>query len=275
MCRRYQSYRHRRERNPRLFCAARRVIQDLFSERRSSVRESLVVPSRDVASDRLRTWPRCALRGDTMFRVLALLALAVSCVGCSAMGGPGCCDPVGCGAAVGCGDACCDSGCGCDTGCDTGCCEQGCETGCCGECGCEPGCGCGNNCGGGCCAGGCCEHLLHDCPICQDCRNCRMFRRGTQACGYDQCGESGPCYNDYDYSACQQCGHGPSWGCCGCCETYSGCCCQPSGPGCCASGDQNYNFAPGPPVAQTAYPYYTVRGPRDFLMANPPSIGPY
>ncbi len=33
-------------------------------------------------------------------------------------------------------------------------------------------------------------------------------------------------------------------------------------------------FTPGPPSAQVAYPYYTHRGPRDFLMANPPSIGP-
>ena len=29
----------------------------------------------------------------------------------------------------------------------------------------------------------------------------------------------------------------------------------------------------GPPSAQVAYPYYTIRGPRDFLMDNPPSIG--
>ncbi|TWT74283.1 hypothetical protein [Allorhodopirellula solitaria] len=33
-------------------------------------------------------------------------------------------------------------------------------------------------------------------------------------------------------------------------------------------------FTPGQPSAQVAYPYYTHRGPRDFLMANPPSIGP-
>jgi hypothetical protein len=31
----------------------------------------------------------------------------------------------------------------------------------------------------------------------------------------------------------------------------------------------------GGPVGTYAYPYYTIRGPRDFLMANPPSIGPY
>lgn len=29
----------------------------------------------------------------------------------------------------------------------------------------------------------------------------------------------------------------------------------------------------GPPTAGVAYPYYTTRGPRDFLQDNPPSIG--
>jgi hypothetical protein len=29
----------------------------------------------------------------------------------------------------------------------------------------------------------------------------------------------------------------------------------------------------GPPSAQVAYPYYTIRGPRDFFLDNPPSIG--
>jgi hypothetical protein len=37
----------------------------------------------------------------------------------------------------------------------------------------------------------------------------------------------------------------------------------------------NYgNFNPGPPVGQVTYPYYTTRGPRDFLARNPNSIGP-
>lgn len=31
----------------------------------------------------------------------------------------------------------------------------------------------------------------------------------------------------------------------------------------------------GGPAGQYAYPYYTLRGPRDFLVNNPPSIGPY
>jgi hypothetical protein len=31
---------------------------------------------------------------------------------------------------------------------------------------------------------------------------------------------------------------------------------------------------PVPPAGVVTYPYYTLRGPRDFLLANPPSIGP-
>src|SRR5688572_18513002 len=31
--------------------------------------------------------------------------------------------------------------------------------------------------------------------------------------------------------------------------------------------------AAGPASAQVAYPYYTTRGPRDFLLNNPPTIG--
>ena len=30
----------------------------------------------------------------------------------------------------------------------------------------------------------------------------------------------------------------------------------------------------GPPTAAVTYPYYTTRGPRDFLAKNPKSIGP-
>ena len=32
-------------------------------------------------------------------------------------------------------------------------------------------------------------------------------------------------------------------------------------------------FTPGQPTGQVAYPYYTVRGPRDFLLNDPPTIG--
>lgn len=43
--------------------------------------------------------------------------------------------------------------------------------------------------------------------------------------------------------------------------------CQPIGPG------GPYTGPSGPPVATYGYPYYTIRGPRDFLMDNPPTIG--
>jgi len=36
---------------------------------------------------------------------------------------------------------------------------------------------------------------------------------------------------------------------------------------------REYTGPAGPPTAQVAYPYYTTRGPRDFLLDNPPSIG--
>jgi hypothetical protein len=229
-----------------------------------------------------------------MNRTIFVLALAaLTCAGCRAMG------PYG---GPGCGDACCDDGSQCGPGCSDPCGPQcngrggSLEQNCClcqggGDCACfgrycGPQCGCNNGCGGytgwnqGCCASGC------DCLKCNDC--------GCIGEGYPN--------GVYDCSACNS----PAWGCggyrhplgyvdghrcycddgsrppgpalhgaCGghgyCCE----CCCGPAAPGCCNSGDQNYNFNPGPPVAQTAYPYYTLRGPRDFLLDNPPSIGPY
>jgi hypothetical protein len=43
-----------------------------------------------------------------------------------------------------------------------------------------------------------------------------------------------------------------------------------------ALGGSNYGaIGPaGPPTGAVAYPYYTTRGPRDFLAKRPPSIGP-
>ena len=49
----------------------------------------------------------------------------------------------------------------------------------------------------------------------------------------------------------------------------AGCCCGVSP----AVADQLGGPA-GPPCAQVTYPYYTVRGPRDFLAAHPTPIGP-
>ncbi len=36
---------------------------------------------------------------------------------------------------------------------------------------------------------------------------------------------------------------------------------------------QSQPFNPGPPTGTVAYPYYTHRGPRDFFLDNPPTIG--
>ncbi len=41
----------------------------------------------------------------------------------------------------------------------------------------------------------------------------------------------------------------------------------------CADGACDVGQQPGPPTGQVAYPYYTVRGPRDFLARNPRSVG--
>jgi len=138
--------------------------------------------------------------------------------------------------------------CSCNSCCDT-CCE--CDCGCPEDCCCEAGCGC---CDVGCCDGGCCDSGCCDVGCC----------------------DSGCCSSG--------CGNG---GCCGC---GNGDCCGNNGCGPCqrmvgqiASGfcphsggyPAAYNFNPGPPAGQTAYPYYTTRGPRDFLQNNPPTIGPY
>ena len=40
----------------------------------------------------------------------------------------------------------------------------------------------------------------------------------------------------------------------------------------CANG--GCGLPPGPETGAVHYPYYTTRGPRDFFMCNPPSIGP-
>jgi hypothetical protein len=90
-----------------------------------------------------------------------------------------------------------------------------------------------------------------------DNRRCRLCDNGQ--CGPQHVAHCGRCGRNYTY-----CGTGPAPGC-NCCP-FCGC-----GP----SGDHIYDFNPGPPVAQTAYPYYTLRGPRDYLLNNPPSIGPY
>jgi hypothetical protein len=91
---------------------------------------------------------------------------------------------------------------------------------------------------------------------------------------------------------------GSGGGCCGLCSGWPGsgyadyaACntptqvpCETCGPATCQTcarpdvglgGDPAYRTVnPGPPTAAITYPYYTTRGPRDFLAQNPPSIGP-
>ena len=207
-----------------------------------------------------------------MNRSLLALALLVAAAtsGCQAPRGGQYGEPC-CAADPYCGDACCEEpACGC-AGPDCGCCDQ-CQPNmyesCCGDCpagncrcgmfnrycGCNDCCGCGDACGCG------------DTCDCGGGGGCGTYRAGV-GCQTGYVGE-------YDCSAYENCGCGRGGGCCVCGGCTCGCC--NTGPGCCcSSGDHNYNFAPGPPVGQTAYPYYTVRGPRDFLMSNPPPLGPY
>jgi hypothetical protein len=96
-------------------------------------------------------------------------------------------------------------------------------------------CGCNNGCGCG--AGGC--------NACGE--------GGCNACGNGGCGANDP--NGYanggDPNGGGMAGHGP----------------LPRGAGGTYVGPQ------GPPTGGVAYPYYATRGPRDFLVNNPPSIG--
>lgn len=103
-----------------------------------------------------------------------------------------------------------------------------------------------------CGAGGCCDTGCGD-ACCPD-----------GYCGQGNCCGNGGCQN----GCCPGCGQNGCGGRCGLLQNLAGSCMAR------AETDANYNFNPGPSSAQTAYPYYTVKGPRDFLMRKPPSIGP-
>jgi hypothetical protein len=89
----------------------------------------------------------------------------------------------------------------------------------------------------GCCGGGLCLPKLFG-----GCSDCAVAQPATCA--------DGSCSTGGGVVACDQCG----------------------GRGCGLCGREA--ITPGPPSAAVAYPYYTTRGPRDFLAANPRSIGP-
>jgi hypothetical protein len=124
--------------------------------------------------------------------------------------------------------------------CGGGGCDSGCDSGYCAS-GCDGGCcgGCATGCNGGYCDSGC----SGDARCGAGSGNGRNGRNG----GCSNCGGRG----------------------CGLCQRLSGL--NPHAGG----YPEAQNFNPSPATGQVAYPYYTVRGPRDFLRNNPPSIGPY
>ena len=69
---------------------------------------------------------------------------------------------------------------------------------------------------------------------------------------------------------CAACNAGCGSACAGPCETFD----DPEAPCPPSCRPCRPAAAPGPPTAAVTYPYYTVRGPRDFLARNPRSIGP-
>ena len=142
-----------------------------------------------------------------------------------------------------------------------------------------------------CCTGGCTKLACRGgCTSSSDCDPCCSNDCGP-SCG--SCNSCGPYYGSCNTGQCQvsecgchdQCGGGAR-GLCSSCQ--SGVCtgCRPAPihwqqggldyahkltRGMLRNGQVTQN--PGPPAASIGYPYYTVRGPRDFLAKNPPSMG--
>lgn len=118
--------------------------------------------------------------------------------------------------------------------------------------------------------GGCCGPHGQGCTswLCGSCANspetCASCTAGCDTCGgvgCDTCGEVG----------CETCGDPYAQGesQIGADQVYCDAC---DGRGCRLC--RRRAFTPGPPTGAITYPYYTHRGPRDFLAQNPRSIGP-
>ena len=103
------------------------------------------------------------------------------------------------------------------------------------------------------------------------------------ACENGQCQVGGPCESCDPSEACGPGGCQP-----GCRDCAAGHCkkhvgrygglakhhLSPAERAALAASDYGATQPAGPPTGAVAYPYYTTRGPRDFLAKNPPSIGP-
>lgn len=148
------------------------------------------------------------------------------------------------------------------TGCVSG--GRGCSTGTCATGGCETG-----SCSGGCESGSCGKGLLG-----------RMCNSGD--CNDGSCGSGGiRGALGRVGGLCGMCGSGSCRGGCSAGALgwqqggldYSSHL-QPGLLGHNAAANLNSQpYTPGPPTGQVGYPYYTHHGPRDFLMANPPTLG--
>jgi hypothetical protein len=100
--------------------------------------------------------------------------------------------------------------------------------------------------------------------------NCNNSGCGCdQGCGYcgANCGACGPGGCPGTYPSPGGCG-------CGCVSHNSDCSPVPDCADDRAAVNSQLGGPAGPPTAQVTYPYYTVRGPRDFFANNPSSIGP-
>lgn len=108
---------------------------------------------------------------------------------------------------------------------------------------CQDGCGCPGGCGGACAS----------CPNGQ--------------CANGQCGECDGHPDPYEILHLGQQGPSQRSGVLSWLGYHNG----PGGP---LAGAGDAQAAPGPSAGAVSYPYYTNRGPRDFLSPNPRGIGP-
>jgi hypothetical protein len=131
----------------------------------------------------------------------------------------------------------------------------------------------------------CCDCEDHGCSYCgPHCGACGCDGGGCDHCGapggyggdpYAHHGHGGPGYGGPGYGY-----HGGAYaGCPNCGNCEAGC----HGDACCPMPDcytnrmavaEQLGGPAGPPAPTVTYPYYTTRGPRDFLAAHPTPIGP-
>ncbi len=141
----------------------------------------------------------------------------------------------------------------CDECCDDACCRAGSH---CGDC------GCGGNCDNGCCCG---DHCACG-GNCGDGRCCGGD--GCDQCGPGGCGDGCHAVAAVAHGACATaaCAASPLCRAVGCRADAAAACRRRWRI---SWADRQDRRAP-----DVTYPYYTVRGPRDFLAAHPTPIGP-